>query len=159
MQSQHRLLYGPLEAARLHLWSVCSSPDEQVIVDAAKGYGELHHSFWLMRQEVDRARAGIADADARIVRAIEDHVVYSTALRVAREAEAAARMALSRVHDNEQLRTAVHEPGGLFELELAVTDAVHELIGTTGEQFAYSYVETKELPVWQEMVAAAVAKA
>jgi len=78
---------------------------------------------------------------------------------VAREAEAAARMALSRVHDNEQLRTAVHEPGGLFELELAVTDAVHELIGTTGEQCAYSYVETKELPVWQEMVAAAVAKA
>lgn len=144
-------LAPPLGAARCQLWSVCSSPDEQLIVAAAKTYGDRAHNFWLAHQEIDRARTALEDADARLARATDDLEIYNTALRLAKEAQAAASEAYQNAH---QGIVYPHQPDGLFKLEDAVTQAAHELTGTVGESFAYSYAYTADLPVWQDMLAA-----
>lgn len=143
-------LASPLEEARRQLWSVCSSPDDQLIVAAAKTYGGCAHNFWLSHQEIKRARTSLEDADFAITRATDDLEVYKTALRLAKEAQAAASEAFQNAH---QGIVYPHEPDGLFKLEAAVTDAAYELAGIVGEGFAYSYVYTADLPVWKEMEA------
>lgn len=153
-QLQMQQVAAPLEQARRQLWSVCSSPDEQLIVAAAKTYGECAQNFWLAHEQIDRSRTALATAEASISRAEGDLQVYNTALRLAREAQAAASESFQAAH---QGIVYPHQPAGLFTLESEVVDAALALTGSTGMGFAYSYVDTNELPVWQEMEANAKA--
>lgn len=151
-QLQVQAIATPLEQARRQLWSVCSSPDEQLIVAAAKTYGDCARNFWLASEESKRLRAEFDDAEARITRAADDLEVHKTALRLAQAAHAAAGEMFQSANQNLLFD---YQPNGLFELEHAVVNAAHELTGTTGQGFAFSYVDTKDLPVWAEMEASA----
>jgi hypothetical protein len=140
-------LAQPLTEARRKLWSICSSPDEQLIVAAAQFYGSVVHDFFLANEESKRLRADLDDTEARITRASDDLEVCTTARRLALESLAAA----------EQARTAgdlVRETEALFVLEQAVVDAACALTGTSCETYAFSFVETCDLSVWKELEAA-----
>jgi hypothetical protein len=150
-QVQLQQLSAMLDGARRQLWSVCSSPDSHLIVAAATSYGERAHSLWLVHEDMKRLRTALESADSEMARASEDLDVHKTALSLALQHQAAAAQAASAVGP----LIPVGMPGGLFALEQAVTDAAHELTGTVGEEIAYSYVCTSDLPVWNDMLAAA----
>lgn len=148
-QLQHQQIAGNVETARRQLWSVCSSPDDQLIIAAAKTYGDVAHSFWLASREARRIRVELDEIEARITRAADDCEVYQVALTQAAARHAEAQAAEVNAHAGTVFS---HQPSGLHELERAVTDAAHALTGTLGEQFAYSYVPTAELPVWPQLL-------
>lgn len=151
VQLQLQQVAGSLAQARQHLWSVCSSDDEEFIVAAAVTYGDRTHSFWLIHQELAAARAALDQAEEGIASGVQHVDSCAAALNKARSANSAAGEALFSAQ-----QSACHPASlGLFGLERAVADAAHALTGTTEEQFAYSYVNTQDLPVWKAMSDAA----
>ncbi len=141
-----------VEAARQKLWGVCSSPDETVIVAAALAYGKQTHILWLAQRETAHAQTALDQAETSIARTEAEVQSCKAALRQCREAHIAASQAFQGAHENA---VAINPGFDLFDLERAVADAAHELTGTLGERCAYSYVETKDLPVWQSLLDAA----
>ncbi len=144
-----------LEAARQRLWSVCSSPDGQVIVSAAIAYGDQTHRFWLAHSEAAQAQSALDQSETRIEQCEAEVRSRAAALQQFRAAHVEANQSFQTVHESAFVSMT---GANLYELERAVVDAAHELTGTLDERCTFSYVETKDLPVWQELLDAAVKK-
>lgn len=145
-------LYEPLELSRRQLWSVCSDPDEQLIVASAKTYGECSRNYFLARAECEKSRSDLDETEAQIASASKDCEEHKAAV-------ARAKVAFLAIDDGFGKSRKGSRPvaPSLFDLERAVSDAAHELTGTDAEKLAYSFIETIDLPVWAKMQAEASA--
>ncbi len=134
----HRVACGQ---ARLHLWTVASSGNRDLLLEAASRYGDASRAYGGFHQLLANAKGYCFLAQKSVELADEARQA------AVQERDRAKICAEAAERDRAQVFQADSGTSNLFVLEAELVDAAHRFTGTMGDRYACSFVDTAKLAI------------